>query len=84
MNTEQTKESASHHVRQVMSMPGWEILVRAWNFERERVIANGKKSRSEEKKIHMWAELDGFDKAVLMAEKIAKVEEIIQQAEEED
>ena len=44
----------------------------AFNEEREKMIEEGKSSRSEEKGRKMWAALEGFDRAALLVEAMLK------------
>ena len=68
-------ESAASHIRQMRESLGWQILVRHWNGERERIIRDGKKARADNKQVQLWSMLEGFDNAVLMAEKLAVIQE---------
>ena len=69
---EMTPERQAMHVSQMMHSMGWQIMVHHWNVSRELIIQDGKKARAEEKKISNWAKLDGFDGAVLLAEKLVR------------
>ena len=65
---EMRPENVASHVRETMNSVGWALMLANWNSNREMIIAEGKKCRAEEKKIKMWAKLDGFDEAVESAD----------------
>lgn len=73
-------DTVSHHLRQMMAMEGWAILVRKLYLQREQIISKGKNSRENEDRIQMWAALEGFDTAALLAEKMVKAAEVVEAA----
>lgn len=82
-----SRTSIAQHIKAMRSTPGWIILVRFWNEKRDALIKEGKKSRAAEKGAKMWAVLEGFDQAVLLAEEIEKSSEQLEQnvyAEDEE
>ena len=71
------RTSIHNHMATMMETSGWAILIRLQNEERERIIKEGMASRADEKGKKMWATLEGFDRAVLMAEKILNSSKVI-------
>jgi hypothetical protein len=61
------------HIRDMRNTAGWAILLNHANVEREKIIADGKAGRREEKTIKMWAVLDGFDRMFSLVAKLGKV-----------
>ena len=57
-------------IKALMAQPGWKVLCETWAFERENIIARGKASSSEESARCRWARLDGFERAMMTAQKI--------------
>ena len=68
-------DSVAQHIRNMRNTEGYKILMLHWNVQREAIIAEGKKARRDEKTIKMWARLEGFDDAVALVNKLAKVDE---------
>lgn len=58
------------HMAALRQSMGWQILLNYMAQEREKIIAEGKKARREEKTIKLWAVMDGFDRACMLAEKL--------------
>lgn len=77
-------ESVFKHMRDLRATMGWQILVKYMNAERERIISDGKKYRSEEKRIATWARLDGFDSAATLAERLEKINHVQEKLETVD
>lgn len=69
---EMSRESVHNHLREMMATVGWGVMLQYFNSERERIIGEGKSGRASDAQTKMWAVLEGFDRAVLMAEKILK------------
>ena len=72
------------HLRSLVGTVGFEVLVRAWNVERERIIQEGKKARADNKQTQMWSKLDGFDLAATMLERVIKSSDLIANLREEE
>lgn len=69
------KDDVSNHIQAMRQSYGFKILLEYWNVEREKIIAEGKVRRSEQKQIQMWSKLDGFDSAVAIIAKLANMKE---------
>lgn len=69
------KDDVANHIQAMRQSYGFKILLEYWNVEREKIIAEGKARRSEQKQIQMWAKLDGFDDAVAIIAKLANMKE---------
>lgn len=69
---EYSRESISNLINQMCETGGFKIFVQFLNAEREKIIAEGKKARGEEKQIKNWAKLDGFDKVMELLTKLRK------------
>jgi len=69
------KDTVANHIQSMRQTYGFRILLEHWNVEREKILAEGKVRRSEEKKIQMWSKLDGFDSAVAIIAKLANLKE---------
>ena len=61
------------HMKNLMATAGFQILMQYWNLDREAIIAEGKKGRTEEKTIKQWAVLDGFDRSVSRISQLANL-----------
>lgn len=76
------EKSVAYEIKKTMETEGWKYLVANWYAEREKIIAEGKKSRTEEKRVQMWSALEAYDRAVLMAEKMSRSHKLNQIQEE--
>jgi len=65
-----TPESRHAAIKDMMHTAGWSILCYEWAHKRERIIAEGKSSRANEKQVKIWAKLDGFDECANLVEKL--------------
>ncbi len=65
-----TPESIDGHIRSMMRSMGWQLLMQRTALERDLIIEEGKRSRSNEKNVKIWAKLDGFDIAATVAERL--------------
>lgn len=66
------EELAAGHIRMMIRGPGYAALRDLWAYERELILQLGKKKRKEEGGQAMWAMLDGFDKAVTLADRVVR------------
>ena len=69
------KDTVAQHIQAMRNSTGFRILMEHWNVEREKILEEGKVRRSEEKKIQLWAKLDGFDSAVAKVARLANLKE---------
>lgn len=65
----------SGRVRAILISPTWKEIEGYLMFQREAIIHKGKKSRGKENEIKVWAELDGFDKAIGVINRLADYKE---------
>jgi len=60
-----TRETQVTLLRQLLTHRAFkELLMPRWHSVREKIIAKGKASRSEDKRIQMWAALDACDAVI--------------------
>ena len=69
------KDDVANHIQAMRQSYGFRILLEHWNVEREKILAEGKARRSEQKQIQLWSKLDGFDSAVAIIAKLANMKE---------
>lgn len=62
-------------ILQIIESPEFYEVEKQWALERESILQKGKKARNEGKKIEMWAELEGFDRAIQKLHSIAQYRE---------
>lgn len=62
------------HVAAMCQSTGYQIVLQYWNLQREKIIEEGKASRSEERMVRNWARLLAFDEAVSTITKLANLE----------
>ena len=70
-------KSLAMHMATLRASTGWQILLRYMNEEREKIIAEGKKGRREEKTIKQWAVLSGFDACASLPEKLEQYGKVV-------
>ena len=58
------------HMASLRQTMGWQIILRYWAEEREKIITEGKKARSFEKTCNLFKVIEGFDRCAEMAEKL--------------
>lgn len=65
----------ANQILQIIESPVWREVEKQWALQREAIIQEGKKARSDVKKTECWAELTGFDKAITRLHNIAQFRE---------
>ena len=58
------------HMAALRQTMGWQIIIRYWAEEREKIITEGKKARSFDKSCNLFKVIEGFDRCAEMAEKL--------------
>lgn len=59
-------ESTYNHLVALREQFGLAILKREWARRREEIIAEGKKTRADNKQVQVWAKIDGYDEARML------------------
>ena len=63
------------NIQQIIESKEWEEVDKQWAIEREMIINKGKRAREDVKKTECWAELAGFDRAIMTLKRIAAYRE---------
>jgi len=65
-----TPENVRNLINRMCETDGYKIFINYLNLEREKIILDGKRSRTNESQIKNWAKLDGFDKCIEIINKL--------------